>query len=244
MKIVHASDWHGDWRAMPKGDLYVITGDMLDNYPEVNMESVHSNHKNEWGKIKPEFADQYQGSSTRMIVRDVEIAKQTAWLKAQGDMRRFLGSPDSPVIVCRGNHDYVDLGPAFSGDVYEIGNDASVVFEFQGIRFGGVRGINYFQGEWEDELTDPEFDDRVRLLPRDLDVLITHSPPQDILDFLDGYGNIGSKQISAYLNEITLLQGPLKLHLFGHVHDQGGRIAHNGGIIFSNAATTCSVIQI
>lgn len=33
MRIVHCSDWHGDWQKLPHADLYVITGDMFDNYP-------------------------------------------------------------------------------------------------------------------------------------------------------------------------------------------------------------------
>ena len=66
-------------------------------------------------------------------------------------------------------------------------------------------------------------------IPRDTDVLITHSPAYGILDFDDNI-NYGSEEILTKLSDLHL-----KAHLFGHIHDQHG-ILEQHGVIYSNGA--------
>ena len=72
------------------------------------------------------------------------------------------------------------------------------------------------------------------LIPKDVDVLITHEPPVMILDESDGthWGNA--------LLRTRVFQVKPQLHLFGHAHKANG-IIKKDGIIFSNAAmqNTC-----
>lgn len=68
------------------------------------------------------------------------------------------------------------------------------------------------------------------LIPKsDLDVLVTHEPPLEILDYSSGthWGNLPSRNSVENANPL--------LHLFGHAHESYGTTKSNG-IIFSNAS--------
>jgi len=68
------------------------------------------------------------------------------------------------------------------------------------------------------------------LIPKDLDVLVTHGPPLGILD-LNGEGRpVGD----ADLADRVLAVRPL-VHAFGHIHERGGRVISRVGTIFANA---------
>lgn len=81
-------------------------------------------------------------------------------------------------------------------------------------------------------------------IPNRLDVLITHSPPLDILDSSVQYGGvereapiaIGSPALRDRLRAMRPSDRP-RLHVFGHEHDARGVICdHELGTVFVNAA--------
>ena len=61
-----------------------------------------------------------------------------------------------------------------------------------------------------------------------LDIIVTHAPPYDILD--TGLKKFGSRGIRGFV----YWQKP-KIHCFGHIHESFG-IEKNNGITFVNAA--------
>lgn len=69
----------------------------------------------------------------------------------------------------------------------------------------------------------------IKRIPIDTDVLITHSPPINILDFDDNI-HYGSPQLLAKVNEINP-----RFHLFGHIHASNGEKAI-GSTKFVNSA--------
>jgi Icc-related predicted phosphoesterase len=70
------------------------------------------------------------------------------------------------------------------------------------------------------------------LIPDDIDILITHSPPYGILDEADEYsGHLGCPD----LLEAVLRIKP-KFHLFGHIHNGAG-IKEFNGTTFINASS-------
>lgn len=96
-----------------------------------------------------------------------------------------------------------------------------------GITIDGVRfwGVPMFMGDVVSEKYGAMLDD----VPDDTDVLLTHQPPQGILD-LSGKTHYGSPLVLQAVQRIKP-----EAHLFGHVHDQYG--AENlHGTLFSNAA--------
>lgn len=79
------------------------------------------------------------------------------------------------------------------------------------------------------------------------DILITHSPPHNILDSVPFFNiekgcmdehPLGSKAIFNYV-----VKAKSALHLFGHVHECGGRSRRFNNTLFVNSATRASVID-
>lgn len=216
MIVCHFSDWHGSWRQLPIADIYVCTGDMFRNYPTVLPDGSKS--------IDP----------TR------EAACQKEWILMQGDMRRYLGNYSAPVICVRGNHDYVDLSNVFGGEVWEVDLDPARTVDIDGRRFGGMRGIPYIAGEWNDEEREWELWHRQANIPRDIDVLVTHVPPYQVLDLAPNFVNYGSKEVRSYVDcraAYAAYAGakPLRAHFFGHIHKVSS--CRLGDTLYSNAAT-------
>lgn len=67
-------------------------------------------------------------------------------------------------------------------------------------------------------------------IPNDTDVLITHTPPFDILDKLVTDKNSGDKDLLEYVTAIKPT-----LHLFGHIHEGYGK-TKKGATTFLNAS--------
>lgn len=224
MKILHGSDWHGQFNKVPEADLYIFTGDMIQNY------------------ITWDF-DDYFSFGKRLIKPKHEASQQRQWMQKKGSMRKFLGSPAAPVVVVRGNHEFTSLEPLFrDGPVYEI-NEPTDVFEIDGLRIGGCRGVNYMVGEWSDELSDHDFLECVHKIPRDLDILVTHSPPEGILDEYTKGRHLGSPALASYLQQCAMDGKMPKAVCFGHIHEAFGTLIKYD-TVFSNAATGYNVFTI
>lgn len=80
-------------------------------------------------------------------------------------------------------------------------------------------------------MTAPEIKPHWDLIPQDVDILITHGPPQGILDIVyrhDGLPRDGEKLgCPLLMNRIDQLD-KLKLHVFGHIHSSSGEAYFNG----------------
>lgn len=138
----------------------------------------------------------------------------------------FCDLPYTHKIFICGNHDDCLYGATIDGldgNVHYLCNSGIVI---EGFKFYGVP---MFMG---DCITDRQSRNYAKI-PKDTDILITHSPAYGILDFDDGI-NYGSEEISAKISTIRL-----RAHLFGHIHAQHG-IIEKHGIIYSNAAIMTS----
>jgi Icc-related predicted phosphoesterase len=69
-----------------------------------------------------------------------------------------------------------------------------------------------------------------KLIPDKIDILITHGPPNGILDMVQGR-NAGSPGLLERVIEVKP-----KLHIYGHIHEQGCKKVKRYGITFINAA--------
>lgn len=226
VRVVHASDWHWNFRVCPEADLYVFTGDMLPNHPVIERDKGSTRYKS-W-TIDREHERMHQARDIHELV-------------AAGGMRQFLGSPDAPVICVRGNHDFVDLAPMFEGChlVHEF-RDNEVV-EVCGLRVTGHRGIPYINGLWSDEMQRAELLDRVRAMTCEgVNLVLTHYAPQGVLDSV-GFGHVGLEGMASAL-ALRILPGGA--HCFGHIHEFGGQTRLIGDVTFSNAATAVNVLDL
>jgi Icc-related predicted phosphoesterase len=97
--------------------------------------------------------------------------------------------------------------------------------EFEGLKIWGTPWTKTFEGmnphckaftcDTEEELVV-----KWQLIPHDIDILITHSPPFAILDRTIDNKYVGSISLSA---QSGFLQN-IKLHVFGHIHEAYGKI--------------------
>lgn len=134
----------------------------------------------------------------------------------------FCDLPYAHKIFICGNHDDCLYGANIDGldpNVHYLCNSG---VEIDGMKFYGVP---MFMG---DCITDRQARN-IANIPKDTDVLITHSPAYGILDFDDDI-NYGDEQLFSKIMEIHP-----QLHLFGHIHAQHGIMTEHG-ITYSNGS--------
>lgn len=241
MLICHCSDWHGEMRKLPEADIYVVTGDMLPNFPRVRYQTADG----QIGYWDPRLNEPWPKGANyfgRELDPDREEKMQLDWMLEHPFQEGTGIRDEAPVICVRGNHDFTDLTPWFlvgNRHVYEINEDPARSYDFRGLRFGGFRGVPPISGEWSDEITEAEIEHRLSQLDR-IDVLVTHCPPHMILD--QGWENYGSRALAAFHNKMQYVTPGIKAHLFGHVHEAVGK--RNLGTLFVNSATTFQLVEL
>lgn len=128
-------------------------------------------------------------------------------------------------IFISGNHDNKLVGkPLIRTPQCEYLCDSST--EFEGLKIWGSPWTSQFPGINPRccAFTKPFMEslkDKWDLIPDDVDILITHCPPYGILDQVAGeYGaSVGDKDLREALdNRIKP-----RLHVFGHIHENGGK---------------------
>lgn len=76
-------------------------------------------------------------------------------------------------------------------------------------------------------------------IPDDTDILVTHSPPHNILDrCADGY-RAGCHQL-----ESRVLEVKPRYHIFGHIHEDGGKTQQGDGTVYVNASVLNEDYQV
>ena len=153
--------------------------------------------------------------------------------------------PVERVIFIAGNHDYfldkTHIGSPHcsldSGYTRFFGEKTVYLYcdryEHDGIVFYGSPWTPWF---WNWAFNLPKDDAEVNQqhwekIPDDVNILLTHGPPANILDVNDRYEHCGCPDL---LNRVGQLQG-LRLHLFGHIHEGFGSTKINN-TLFCNAA--------
>lgn len=154
------------------------------------------------------------------------------WLKKQ---------PYAEKIFIAGNHDTMQKNPNPHGRLFGDGicylQDWGT--EFQGLKIWGSPWTSRFPGinptccafTGKDDI---EISDKFDLIPNNVDILITHTPPLGIKDFTKKKEYAGSY---ALFHRIFYDLSPI-LSVFGHIHESYGEIRNVEGskTIFVNAS--------
>lgn len=217
MRIFHVSDSHGNLH-----DLSLAHGSGADVVVLT-------------GDMLPNFFP-YMGIEN-------EKEYQTKWFQGKSEhFLRYLGG--KPVVVVNGNHDFVCLAElltraGYQGEVHKL--DETKAVELLGYRWGGHGYIPYISGCWNDELRSVDLAVKADTLfsqPGGVEILCTHTPAKGFLSGPWGCSSLAS----------NLLYNPcaesVRLHLFGHVHQEGGTSISVGTTQFYNSATTHQVIEM
>lgn len=221
VRIIHVSDTHGHFPALPKGgDLVVHSGDLCPNATRGNLE------------IEPFFQQSWLRDNAERFKR---------WLDGR-PMLVCRGNHDfTPAIQ-------PELRAA-GLDVTDITNRAAEMTTLPGsssphsLRFYGFPYVNFMCGEWAFEATGGEIAQKTEGIPwGTFDVLVAHSPIAGILD--ECYGDhIGNRAMAHYLAyTLPKNQRPIA-YLHGHAHEANGQDAFDGMIV-SNAATVVWCLTI
>lgn len=133
------------------------------------------------------------------------------------------------IVLIAGNHDnylFNQIGYPFSETpCVELLSDSGC--EFEGLKIWGSPWTSRFEGMNPSCMaftcdTEEELEKKWALIPDDVDILVTHSPPNGISDMVkDSWegriANVGSKKLLHRVKKIKP-----KLHVFGHVHEGYG----------------------
>ena len=149
------------------------------------------------------------------------------------------------IIFIAGNHDNwveVNRKPYENGNIEYLEDSGT---EFEGLKIWGSPWTKTFEGINPKYTaftvdTDEELKKKWVLIPNDIDILITHSPPNGVLDAVVNpfypieFEHVGSTSLR---NMVISNKFPnLKLHIFGHIHAYGGQQIKMGNTIFVNAS--------
>lgn len=128
-------------------------------------------------------------------------------------------------IWISGNHDNYLVGTKFI-PIKELGMEClcDSGTEFEGLKIWGSPWTLKFDGMNPKCMaftcdTEEEIASKFSLIPKDTDILITHSPPFGILDMTKTRHQVGSTSLMA--EHLTLRINP-RLWVFGHVHESFG----------------------
>ena len=220
MRILHSSDLHGNYHGLlealqsPDWDVWCDTGDF---FPNKTRGEVH-----------------------------VEVGHQTRWFSyPRLGSRLTEAMKGRPLVSVSGNHDYISLasGVAAAGGVAFSLTGRAPPIQIGGFRFGGFREIPWIEGEWAGETHRGAFNSLVgEVLSQNPNVLLTHAPPQGILDNDGGQGH--GWGIEALTSSLFYTDHKVRAHFFGHIHQQGGKSETHAGIGFHNGATKITLIQM
>lgn len=161
----------------------------------------------------------------------------------------FRKQPYKYKICVAGNHDrYCEAFPTYQiKDMFEKYYDEGVRYiqdeeiEVDGLKIYGTPYQPYFFN-WAFNVKDSgKLTVIFSQIPENLDILITHCPPYDILDksHRPGYENttgespLGSKELSDVLGQ---MENPPRYHCFGHIHGDGGKTQTVGKTTYINAS--------
>lgn len=167
-------------------------------------------------------------------------ATGTGYLYEVSDFLKWFGSLNYKYkIFVAGNHDFLfEEDPILAKQLCDDNGviwlqDEAIVID--GYKFYGTAD----QPEFFNWAFNKNHDQLVRsysVIPEDTQVLITHCPPKNILDYtISHYNpngvNVGCQELAFELYKLK----NLKAHLFGHIHYSNGQKLLDG-VVYSNAA--------
>jgi len=154
-----------------------------------------------------------------------ELSAVSAWIRSL---------PHEHKLVIAGNHDWCFTDSRATCE--QMLGEGVTYLEDQGMRIGGLQ---FWGSPWQPEYNDWAFNlprgaalaEKWARIPRETDVLITHGPPRGYGDRSPIGRRIGCEELLPAVHRVAPT-----LHLFGHIHQDGG-FWRAGGISFANVTT-------
>lgn len=164
-----------------------------------------------------------------------EVYNFANWFKAQSHAHKICIAGNHELSFQNRDRDIVVNLIRESGAIYLENNGC----EINGIKFyGSPHTPNYHNWAFNLPRNGQELYDNWNKIPDDTNVLITHGPPNGILDGVREPSRPpqGCEMLKKRLFQSFYQLPNLKAHIFGHLHMQGGQTMDISGIKFVNAA--------
>ena len=190
------------------------------------------------------MSDTHQHPLSEWVVPDGDVlihsgdfskGKKLKWVKALNSQLEKL--PHKHKLLVGGNHDWA-LQLQREASIAAL--TAATYLEDQAVVIDGVK---FYGTPWQPEYRNWAFNlprgsldlrDKWKAIPEDVDVLITHTPPNTVCDLAwEGSGEqVGCGQLRWRLEEISPI-----LHVFGHVHEARGHEMVNNTLCVNASST-------
>ncbi len=149
--------------------------------------------------------------------------------------------PHKRKILIAGNHDW-----AFQLQAERIRELIPVSVTYLQDSSIELHGLKIYGTPWQPRFYDwafnlnrgPQMAEKWAMIPEDTDILITHGPPNGILDEVEtqfGSSHEGCEELRKRVEGLAKA-AKLKLHIFGHIHSGYG-VYEEFGVKFVNAST-------
>lgn len=145
----------------------------------------------------------------------------------------------SHIILVPGNHDFAfERGPAMMAEECKkrniiLLNDSGITIE--GIKIYGSAVQPFFHNWAFNRYRGDDIKQHWDLIPEDTEILITHGPPQGILDVVTDRTGIPIERVGCWDLMHKILKTQVSLHVFGHIHEDRG-VKYTGPTTFVNAS--------
>jgi Icc-related predicted phosphoesterase len=220
MVVYAISDLHGNLPPIPEdAELLLIGGDICPDFRPYG----HKRHQH-WG-----------------FGIDTGGTQQARWLDT--DFRKWLESAPCPVVGIAGNHDFVfeHIGLVPHLPWTYLQDQEAPQEAAGGLRVWGTPWVPHLQS-WAFYGREEQLMLRAELIPKGLDVLLTHGPPYGAGDYIPGgskYGNIGAENVGdSSLVPIIAARRP-KVTVCGHIHEARGR-----SVVYAPMAVPNEVVNV
>ncbi|MBA3236952.1 MAG: metallophosphoesterase [Parachlamydiaceae bacterium] len=184
------------------------------------------------------YTPKLQGGDLLLVAGDVTNGDRAEDFKAF--IKWLEVQPYAKKVFIAGNHDNF-LYEDFLKDENTLQYASNISYlcdsgtEFDGLKIWGSPWTKNFVGQ--NPLCkafglglEIQLEEKFDFVPSDIDILITHSPPNGIFDAIRT-DNVGSTSLRTKVQKLPKLQ----LHVFGHIHEGYGHQETNG-IQFVNAS--------
>ena len=164
----------------------------------------------------------------------------TGKFQAVADFAQWMKSQPHKYKICiAGNHELtLDPRAPNRNIIINLLKEAGIIYledssiELEDVKFYGSPHTPFFY-DWAFNLPRGGIiSKKWEKIPEDVNVLITHGPPYGILDDTSDAGSQGCEELAKRVKKLT----NLKVHVFGHLHRDGGKIQEHNGVKFINAA--------
>src|SRR5258708_893187 len=150
------------------------------------------------------------------------------------DFNRWLGEHSHKhKIVIAGNHDlgFERVPEFFEPMLTHATYIRDQLIEVEGLKIWGSPWTPFFQSSfWVFHKTSLAMREHWKQIPEDLDVLITHGPPNRVLDKTQEGEYAGDLELLSRLSEMRTRP---KIHVFGHIHEGYGHRKAYGAEVYN-----------